>query len=111
MATPAARSAKEPNGPVTTEDLQADIARLKEDIAALTKQLAATGEQSMKTARRAASESVEQLKSQGEATLADIRSGAKDLEVQLSDAVREKPVTSLAIAAGVGFLFALFTRR
>jgi len=111
MATTTARSAKEPNGPVTTEDLQADIARLKDDIATLTKQLAATGEQSMKTARRAASEGVEQLRTQGEATLADIRSGAKDLEAQISDAVREKPVTSLAIAAGVGFLFALFTRR
>jgi len=111
MATTTAKSAKGPGDPVTTEDLQADIARLKEDIATLTRQLAATGEQSVKTARRVAAEGVEQLRTQGEATLADLRSGARDLEAQIGEAVREKPVTSLAIAAGVGFLFALLTRR
>ena len=30
---------------------------------------------------------------------------------QISDSVREKPLTSLAIAAGVGYLFALLARR
>jgi ElaB/YqjD/DUF883 family membrane-anchored ribosome-binding protein len=40
-----------------------------------------------------------------------LRTSAKDIEAQIMDSVREKPVTSLAIAAGVGFLFALLARR
>lgn len=96
---------------VTTEDLKADIERLKKDIAALTKQLHATGEHSVSAAKRAASESVEHLKQQGEATLADLKMGARDLEAQLTETVREKPVTALAIAAGVGYLLALLSRR
>ena len=40
-----------------------------------------------------------------------LRSNAKDIEAQIVASVREKPVTSLAIAAGVGFLFALLARR
>ena len=41
----------------------------------------------------------------------NLRANANDLEGQLTDSVREKPITSLAIAAGVGYLFALMARR
>ncbi|MGY3327209.1 ElaB/YqjD/DUF883 family membrane-anchored ribosome-binding protein [Mesorhizobium sp. USDA 4775] len=60
---------------------------------------------------RAATEGVEQLRAQGEAAFDSLRGSAKDIEAQLLANVREKPVTSLAIAAGVGFLFALLARR
>jgi ElaB/YqjD/DUF883 family membrane-anchored ribosome-binding protein len=43
--------------------------------------------------------------------MATARASAREFEDQLSETVREKPITSLAIAAGIGFLFALFTRR
>lgn len=92
-------------------DLEADIRQLKADIEKLTKQLARTGEHGYGTARRAASEGVEQLRSQGEAAMDSLRSNARDLEEQMLVHVREKPVTSLAIAAGVGYLFALLSRR
>jgi hypothetical protein len=49
-----ARPAGDPNE--TTQDLAADLARLREDVAKLAAQLQAVGEQSMKTARRAATE-------------------------------------------------------
>ncbi|RVA25445.1 DUF883 family protein, partial [Mesorhizobium sp. M7D.F.Ca.US.004.03.1.1] len=58
-----------------------------------------------------ATEGVEQLRAQGEAAFDSLRSNAKDIEAQMMASVREKPVTSLAIAAGVGFLFALIARR
>ena len=92
-------------------DLEADIEQLKADIAKLAKQVAETGEHAYGTARRAAAEGVEQLRAQGEAALERLRANAKDIEAQITDTVREKPVTSLAIAAGVGFLFALLARR
>ncbi|HMM63141.1 MAG TPA: hypothetical protein PKD01_03370 [Mesorhizobium sp.] len=92
-------------------DLEADIKQLKADIEKLTKQLAATGQHGYGTARRAAAEGVEQLRVQGEAAVESLRSNARDLEEQVIASVREKPVTSLAIAVGVGYLFALLSRR
>jgi ElaB/YqjD/DUF883 family membrane-anchored ribosome-binding protein len=93
------------------EDLAAEIEQLKADIAKLTEQLRKTGEHSYGAARRAAAEGVEQLRAQGEAAYEGLRANAGELEQQLADTVREKPITALAIAAGVGFLFALFARR
>jgi ElaB/YqjD/DUF883 family membrane-anchored ribosome-binding protein len=95
----------------TAEDLAADIEQLKADIAKLAKQLQETGQHSYGAARHAASEGIEQLRAQGEAAYERLRANAGDMERQLTDAVREKPVTALAIAAGIGFLFALMTRR
>ncbi|TRC76852.1 DUF883 domain-containing protein [Mesorhizobium sp. WSM4307] len=108
MATAAGKTANEAR---VNSDLEADIRQLKADIDKLTKQLAKTGEHGYGTARRAATEGVEQLRAQGEAAFDSLRGSAKDIEAQLLANVREKPVTSLAIAAGVGFLFALLARR
>ncbi|SJM33543.1 DUF883 family protein [Mesorhizobium delmotii] len=108
MATAAGKAA---NASRADSDLEADIRQLKADIEKLTKQLAKTGEHGYGTARRAATEGVEQLRAQGEAAFDTLRSNAKDIEAQVVASVREKPVTSLAIAAGVGFLFALLARR
>ncbi|RUX07009.1 MULTISPECIES: DUF883 family protein [unclassified Mesorhizobium] len=108
MATAASKTANEAR---TNPDLEADIRQLKADIDKLTKQLAKTGEHGYGTARRAAAEGVEQLRAQGEAAFDSLRGNARDIEAQMVASVREKPVTSLAIAAGVGFLFALLARR
>jgi ElaB/YqjD/DUF883 family membrane-anchored ribosome-binding protein len=108
MATAAGKTA---NDARANADLEADFRQLKADIDKLTKQLAKTGEHGYGTARRAATEGVEQLRAQGEAAFDSLRSNAKDIEAQMMASVREKPVTSLAIAAGVGFLFALLARR
>jgi ElaB/YqjD/DUF883 family membrane-anchored ribosome-binding protein len=108
MATAAGRSATDQ---ATTADLEADIEQLKADIQKLTEQLAKTGQHGYGAARRAAAEGVEQLRAQGEAAFDGMRGSAEEIEAQLIAKVREKPVTSLAIAAGVGFLFALLSRR
>ncbi|TSE04471.1 DUF883 domain-containing protein [Mesorhizobium intechi] len=107
----AAATGKTVNEARANSDLEADIRQLKADIDKLTKQLAKTGEHGYGTARRAATEGVEQLRAQGEAAFDSLRGSAKDIEAQLLANVREKPVTSLAIAAGVGFFFALLARR
>jgi len=92
-------------------NLEADVRQLREDLAKLTEQLARTGARSYGTARRAAAEGVEHLRAQGEAAMDELKHNALDLEEQVLERVREKPLTSLAIAAGVGYLLALLSRR
>jgi ElaB/YqjD/DUF883 family membrane-anchored ribosome-binding protein len=92
-------------------DLEADIRQLKADLEKLAKQMQQTGEHGYGAAKRAAAFGADQLKAQGEAKFEELRASARDIEDQVLAHVREKPVTSLAIAAGVGFLFALIARR
>lgn len=112
MATPP-RAGKAANGPKagSPEDLEAEVTRLKNDIAILRDQLSATSEHSISAARRAAAEGAEQLRVKGEAAMDSLKTNADDIERQVTEAVREKPITALAIAAGVGFFLALLTRR
>jgi len=94
-----------------TQDLEAEIAKLRAEMASLADQIAKTRDSSVSAARKAASEGIEQMKVQGEAAMEDLKANARDVEQQLTETVREKPITSLAIAAGVGFLFAVLMRR
>ncbi|PSJ63421.1 DUF883 family protein [Kumtagia ephedrae] len=110
MAT-AAKAAEDIAEDAARPDLEADIRQLRQDIAKLAEQLTKTGQHSYGTARRAAAEGAEQLRAQGEAAIQNLKSNARDLEDQLTTTVREKPITSLAIAAGVGYLLALLSRR
>lgn len=93
------------------EDFQEQIEVLRAEVAKLAEQIARSGDVSLGAMRKAAAAGVDQLKAQGEAAVEGLRSNAHDLEGQLAAAVREKPVTALALAAGAGFLFALLSRR
>ena len=95
----------------SSADLEADIRQLRADFAKLVEQLSTTGEHGYGAARRAAVGGVDQLRSQGEAVIEELRSSARDMEEQLTNTVREKPVTALAIAAGIGYFLALLSRR
>lgn len=111
MATAASGKAGKAEDKAVPADLEAELAQLRQDVARLTEQLAKTGEHTMSAARRAATEGAEQLRVKGEEAMYALKSNAGDIERQVTDAVREKPLTSLAIAAGVGFFFALLSRR
>lgn len=108
MATAAGKAR---NGMKSTPDLEADIRQLRADIEVLAKQLAKTGEHGYGTAKRAALKGADELKTQGDAAIEALRTNAREIEDQVLASVREKPVTSLAIAAGIGFLVALLARR
>jgi ElaB/YqjD/DUF883 family membrane-anchored ribosome-binding protein len=110
MAADARTTGASNAGPASTQSLENDLRQLKADVAKLTEQLAKTGQHSIGTARRAASEGVEQLRAQGEAAIDGLRTNAKDLEDQLTATVREKPITSILVAAGIGYFFALMRR-
>lgn len=116
MAETQSKATKTGNGTKTmkqqdADDFETQIASLKEELAKVKAQLASSGERSLDAARKAARGGVSQLREQGEAAMDDLRANARDLETQLVNRVREKPVTALAVAAGVGFLFALIASR
>ena len=88
------------NADRTPQDLEAEIARLRSDLASLTKQIGAAGSQSFDTAKAVAQQGVDRL-----------RTNAQDIEEQVVARVHEKPLTALAVAAAVGYVFALINRR
>lgn len=94
-----------------TDELKAEIAKLRKELSDLAKHVSEVGDMSARTARKAATAKAEELRKQGEAAFDDLRESALGYEKQLTASVREKPVTSLAIAAGVGFVLALLARR
>lgn len=117
MATSGGKAGKSDDKAIPPEleaelvQLREDVARLKEQLAKTGEQLGRTGEHTLAAARRAASEGAEQLRAKGEEAMDALKSNAGDIERQVTDAVREKPLTALAIAAGVGFFMALLSRR
>ncbi len=95
----------------TNPDLQAQVAALKDDIANIAATLAKIGKNSTREARANAANSFESAKVRGEEVLEDLKSQALDIEDRLTETIRDKPLTSIAVAAGVGFLLALISRR
>ena len=93
------------------EDLLKQIEILKREVAHLSGEVKRSKQRSGGAAKKAAADGIEALKAQGEVALESLRENADELEAELAKHVREKPVTSLAIAAGVGFLLALIARR
>lgn len=95
----------------SVEDLEAQVADLRKEIAALTKNIAAFGSAKMSDykagADRLASDAVEASLN----ALSSARAEAVSLEESFEEQVRARPLQSIGIAVGVGFLAALLTRR
>jgi ElaB/YqjD/DUF883 family membrane-anchored ribosome-binding protein len=101
MATTSGAKGPKDNGrQPDNRDLEADIQQLRADIAQLTEHLMQVGNRSMSRARQAAWEQADHL-----------RGSAEEFQDDVVEAVREKPLTALAIAAGAGFLLAMIMRR
>lgn len=94
-----------------SEDLSRQIEVLREEIARLAGELRKSGQRSAAAAGNVAADGVEALRAQGEVAMEALRESASDLERELARNVREKPVTTLAIAAGIGFLLGLAMQR
>lgn len=92
-------------------ELEAQIEILRAEVAKLSEQLESSSEISVRAMKKAAAAGVDQIKSQGEAAYEGFRANARDIEGQVYATVREKPATSLAIAAAVGYLLAIISRR
>lgn len=99
------------SGSASQKDIEAQLHQLREDISKLAKTVASVGNEKASEvkgrARRAASDAAD-----ASAHLIDTaREQAVTLERDVERQIRANPIQSVAIAAGVGFLFALMMRR
>jgi ElaB/YqjD/DUF883 family membrane-anchored ribosome-binding protein len=87
-------------GGATGSDVQADLEALRRDIAALTQTVASFGSSKIRQAGETSQQYVDSA-----------RESIANVEDELEAYVHQRPFQSLAIAAGVGYVLALLTRR
>lgn len=84
----------------SSDDIQAELETLRRDIAALTQTVASYGSGKIRQAGDASREYVDSAREQ-----------LQNIEQDIEAYVHAKPFQSLAIAAGVGYVLALLSRR
>lgn len=93
------------------ENLEAQVARLQDDIKAIGASLAKLTDEKVGEARSQAKSQYKSLVKSGQSVVDDLGEQVGAYETQLVDAIREKPLTAVASAMGIGFLIALLSRR
>ena len=91
--------------------LEDQVAQLQSDLKAIAATLARLSTDKVSEVRDVAKSEVRHLQRQGQHVLDDVQDQAGELEKQLKDTIREKPLTAVASAVGIGFILALLSRR
>ena len=93
------------------QELEAQVAQLQADIRAISDTLGKLSGEKVGEARALATSEVKHLQAKGQHMLNEAQDQVSQAEKQLKDTIREKPLTAVAAAAGIGFVFALLTRH
>lgn len=93
------------------KELGDQVEQLKKDVLELTQSLKALGEAKAVDLKGSAKAKAAELAAAGRDKAEDISRAAANLEADVASYVREKPVQSLAIAAALGVLLGLISRR
>lgn len=91
--------------------LEDQVAQLQDDIKAIAATLARLSNEKVAEVRDVAKGEVRHLQRQGQHVVDDMQDQASALEKQLKDTIREKPLTAVASAVGIGFILALLSRH
>lgn len=110
MAPAAARKGARVSEKTREQELEAQVAQLQDDLKSIGETLRKlTGEKAGEVRDIAESE-FRHLKRRGRHMVEEAQDQAEEYEQQLKDTIREKPLTSVATALGIGFVLALLTR-
>jgi len=109
--TPAKTSAVATAAEPTTNDLSKQVEALKADIASLTDTISSLGKQKANATKDELEFRAQLLKERGKDALNTAGSEFDRLSSEAERTVREKPMTALAIAAGVGLVVGFLTSR
>ena len=106
----------------TYERLEKDVTAVKNDIAALTDQITdalnsfagTAGKQARRgyrQARAGAEQAVDDMSDRGSAMMDAAHDAASSIEETLEDAITQRPLATVAVALGIGFLIGVTWRR
>lgn len=93
------------------EQLETQIAQLQDDLKGIAATLAQLTSEKVNEAKNLAKGEAQNLQRKGQYMLEDVQDQAGELEQQLKDKIREKPLTAVASAIGIGFILALLSRH
>jgi ElaB/YqjD/DUF883 family membrane-anchored ribosome-binding protein len=108
MARTATRNGSEGN---FKADVETHARKIRKDISALADSLATAGGTLADDAKANAGAKADELRQLSEDTVRELQNQLALVEKQIATRFRERPLTSLALAAAVGFLFAVMMRR
>jgi ElaB/YqjD/DUF883 family membrane-anchored ribosome-binding protein len=106
----------------TTDRLEKDVAAVKNDISALTDQITdalnsfagTAGKQARrgyKQARANAGSAMDDMSERGSAMMDAAQDAASSIEESLEDVITQRPLATVALALGLGFLIGVTWRR
>jgi ElaB/YqjD/DUF883 family membrane-anchored ribosome-binding protein len=95
--------------------IQADLESLRDDVARLTTQIAeifaSKGDDAWTRARSNLDDAVSDVGAKGKDALDAAREAGDDLVQAIGESLEKRPYTTLAVAAGIGFLLGAIWRR
>ena len=98
-------------GTDTASDIEAKINQIRADISSLAGHIGELGSTAADGAKGQAMSVKSDVLDASERALQDLRAQLSTLETDLRRHVRDKPLQTLGIAAGIGFLAAILLRR
>ncbi|MHA6691078.1 DUF883 family protein [Devosia sp. A449] len=91
--------------------LEDQVAQLQSDLKSIGATLARLSNEKVSEVRDAAKGEARNLQRQGQQVVEEVQDQASAMEKQLKDTIREKPLTAVASAVGIGFLLAVLMRH
>jgi ElaB/YqjD/DUF883 family membrane-anchored ribosome-binding protein len=92
------------------EQLEDQIAKLQTDLKTIAGTIAALADDKVSEARGVAKSEIKNLVRQGQNAVDEVQDEFGQMEKQIKDTIREKPLTAVAGAIAIGFVLALVTR-
>jgi ElaB/YqjD/DUF883 family membrane-anchored ribosome-binding protein len=96
--------------PRRDEALDEQVARLQEDLKSIAATIAAMADDKATEARGVAKGQVRNLVRTGQQAVGTVQDEFSEMEKQIKDTIRAKPLTAVAGAIAIGFCLALLTR-
>jgi ElaB/YqjD/DUF883 family membrane-anchored ribosome-binding protein len=109
-STPARRSTSSRASRTREPDLESQIEQLQTDLKGIASTLAALAESKVDEAQSVAKREVKNAVKAGQSAVEDVQDEFGQIERQLKDTIREKPLTAVAGAIALGFILAVVSR-
>ncbi len=99
-----------PSAELETDTLEEQVAQLQSELKSITGTLARMGQTASHDFKATARARTDELAARGQSALSTAQDEFSQIERQLKDSIRQKPLTAVAGAVALGFLIAVLTR-